>query len=217
MRYSEYMLDIVERKLLGRDNIARVPKSFISTNTVFIHIPKCAGQSIAQAFYGHTVHHQKIAYYVEVAPKFLSNAFVFTCVRDPLHRFLSAYRYLSGGGRSNRDMLIYDKYIKGKSQLEVLDYLLSIPMDDNPELIHFHTQTSFLTLPGKPHLIRVDRSYDITQLDSLMRDFNSKSKLPSILREFPVANVSPRSEADVDEAVREKVKMLYRIDYVNFY
>lgn len=218
MGYYDKLFNFGKHKVLGLDNLNLLPKSFVSTNTIFIHIPKCAGQSVGQAFYGHTIHHQKAGHYMKVAPRFYSQAFVFSCVRDPVDRFFSAYHYLKNGGRSKRDAYIIQKYIKGKTPTDVLDFLTETSFDENADLVHFHTQTSFLSNPDNPRLILVDRVYNIKHLSALMEDFNRVSKHPSILKDFPLVNISRKNQVDdIDNNLINKIRDLYNIDYVNFF
>ena len=59
-------------------------------NAIFLHIPKCAGQSIEKALgYKHQHRHHK----VNDLPDDLENYFRFTFVRHPVRRFISACNY----------------------------------------------------------------------------------------------------------------------------
>ena len=145
-----------------------VPGSFLYTNTIYIHIPKCAGQSIAASLYGHTVHHYKASFYYKYFPKFFDSAFVFSCVREPISRFLSAYSYLKSGGRTQRDARIRDSYIKNNDINSFVNYIYSSDFENNIDLMHFHTQTSFLTLADDPYLVIANRVYNFNNLNSFI-------------------------------------------------
>ena len=59
-------------------------------NAIFLHIPKCAGQSIEKALgYKHHHRHHK----VNDLPDDLENYFRFAFVRHPVRRFISACNY----------------------------------------------------------------------------------------------------------------------------
>ena len=59
-------------------------------NAIFLHIPKCAGQSIEKAF-GFKHHHKY--HKVNDLPENLEKYFRFTFVRHPVRRFISACKY----------------------------------------------------------------------------------------------------------------------------
>ncbi len=82
-----------------RDRIARIAHAGL----IFIHIPKTAGMSISQALYGAQVKHLSIRLSRRMAGGRLAELPSFAVMRDPVQRFLSAYRYgRAGGGSSNR-------------------------------------------------------------------------------------------------------------------
>jgi len=68
------------------------------TKILFIHIPKCAGLSISKSIYGGPIGHKKLSYFK--LHLVLFNPYVFTVLRDPEDRFLSALNYAHSGGTS---------------------------------------------------------------------------------------------------------------------
>lgn len=62
---------------------------------IFIHIPKCAGRSIADAF-GLPFDHYTAAYYHQQHTELWNEYRKFTIVRNPLDRFVSMYHYMMG-------------------------------------------------------------------------------------------------------------------------
>lgn len=193
------------------------PKCFVRTNTVFIHIPKNAGQSIGHALYGMTIHHQSAGALRRSRKSEFDNAFSFAVVRDPISRFKSAYSYLSEGGRIDYDKAIADKYLNDRSLDEFLTFLERNPFDDNPELFHFHTQTSYVCEPFNPLLIIVDRIYKMEDLATLLRDFKAVSPLAPLLDEIPKVNSSKSKKLELSDKQILRIRKLYSIDYENFY
>jgi len=63
----------------------------------FIHIPKCAGVSIFAATKGRCITdgHYTAAWYTQRYGADYDDGYVFTCVRHPYPRFVSAYSYLT--------------------------------------------------------------------------------------------------------------------------
>lgn len=60
---------------------------------IFIHIPKCAGRSISEAF-GQPFDHYTASYYQTKHPDNWNEYTVFTTVRNPYQRLVSMYHYL---------------------------------------------------------------------------------------------------------------------------
>ena len=71
-------------------------------NAIFLHIPKCAGQSIEKAL-GYKHHHRY--HKVNDLPNDLQNYFRFTFVRHPVRRFISACKYNIRVAHANRRQL----------------------------------------------------------------------------------------------------------------
>lgn len=80
-----------------RDRLAAIRESGV----LFIHVPKNAGTSVCEALYGQQIKHETVRYYAMVAPDVLDLP-SFAIVRDPIVRFLSAYRYACNGGTGDR-------------------------------------------------------------------------------------------------------------------
>lgn len=204
----------IKRKLYNR---TIYPACFVYTNTVFIHIPKNAGQSVGHALYGLTIHHEKASALRQAKPKEYAEAFTFAVVRDPVSRFKSAYSYLKQGGRIDYDRQIFEKYLGDKSLDEFLTFLENTPIDENNELFHFHTQTSYVCEPYNPLLIMVDRIFKIEELETCIRDFKKVSKLEPLLDEIPKVNSSKSVSLELTERQIQRIKNIYSIDYENFY
>jgi len=95
---------------------------------LFVHVPKCAGMAISQALYGMQVKHGTIRWYRQCAPDLLDLP-SFAVVRDPVERFVSAYRYaLAGGTGDNRvSPVFHDVYRRFRGLDEALDHIEAAP------------------------------------------------------------------------------------------
>jgi len=74
-----------------------VPRQFRRDAAIFIHVPKCAGSALLDAWLGFQTGHVTAAEYRDADPRFFGTAYVFTFVRDPLARFVSAYDHIQTG------------------------------------------------------------------------------------------------------------------------
>jgi len=80
-----------------RERIAAIRASGV----LFIHVPKNAGTSVSERLYGRQIKHETVRYYEMVAPDVLDLP-SFAIVREPITRFLSAFRYARNGGTRDR-------------------------------------------------------------------------------------------------------------------
>jgi hypothetical protein len=80
-------------------------RQFETTKSIFIHIPKASGVSVAQSLYGNMGcgHLAMREYELAFGPRFIGDSFIFTFVRNPWDRLHSAYRFLAKGGMNRAD------------------------------------------------------------------------------------------------------------------
>ncbi len=71
-----------------------MPRQFRRDGAIFIHVPKCAGSALLDAWLGFQTGHVTAEQYRDADPTFFESAYVFTFVRDPLARFVSAYDHI---------------------------------------------------------------------------------------------------------------------------
>ena len=77
----------------------RIEDAMRRRNLIFVHVPRVAGTSIAQALYGpRCTRHHSIRYYKTVAPRFWEKADSFAVLRDPFDRFASSYAFVRSAG-----------------------------------------------------------------------------------------------------------------------
>ena len=76
----------------------RMDPAFKARKLIFIHVPRAAGMSVAQAMGARPQSHYSMRYYRTVAPRFAAEAESFAVLRDPFDRFASAYAIVRAGG-----------------------------------------------------------------------------------------------------------------------
>ena len=114
-----------------------------SMKIVYIHIPRTAGNTIKNLFSSDVIvwsHNLRCRNY-----RFCSRGeydFVFTFVRDPLTRFLSAYYYLRNGGKNEEDNL--DGYLVGAKFMDIVQFAQERLENVAKWQIHFIPQTNWL-------------------------------------------------------------------------
>lgn len=65
---------------------------------IFVHVPKAAGTSISNAIYGRSLGHIKAASIRAFCPDLYADSVVFSVVRNPWDRAVSAYEFARQGG-----------------------------------------------------------------------------------------------------------------------
>lgn len=84
-------------RLFRRQQPGLVPRQFRRDGAIFVHVPKCAGSALLDAWIGFQTGHVTAERYRNADPTFFASAYVFTFVRDPLARFVSAYDHVCTG------------------------------------------------------------------------------------------------------------------------
>jgi hypothetical protein len=137
---------------------------FAPSQSIFIHIPKAAGTSIARAIYGMNVGHKKIEDYARVSQKELDKYFTYSFVRNPWDRTVSAYNFFRQNGTKYVQPLKNDIFKSEQfSTFErfVLEWL--IEADLSQEDVIFAPQHWYIR--NKKRDIAVDYLGKVEQLD----------------------------------------------------
>jgi hypothetical protein len=80
-----------------RRHAGLIPRQFRRDGAIFIHVPKCAGSALLDAWLGFQTGHVTAAQYRDADPEFFDRAYVFAFVRNPVARFVSAYNHIQSG------------------------------------------------------------------------------------------------------------------------
>lgn len=131
-----------------------IPRQFRRDGAIFIHVPKCAGSAFLDAWLGYQIGHVTAEQFREEDEAFFAMAYVFTFVRNPFARFVSAYDHIQ-----TDDLWDYLPDVKrlvdrhGSSVAEVAERLT--PDSDLLTLPWFSPQHAFLEIRGRLAVNRV--------------------------------------------------------------
>lgn len=176
-----------------------------ASDVLFIHVPKNAGTSLSMALYGQTITHDTIRYYDSVAPDLVASALSLAVVRDPVERFVSAFRFAQSGGADRQVSAPFrSTYAKFASIDDALDHL---EQHCDPFAIDhiFRSQSWYVTNTAGQlvvqHLVPID---DLARLSHLLPD----RKLSPVAK----LNKSYTAAVEVSLAQRLRICRLYHED-----
>lgn len=118
---------------------------------IFIHVPKCAGVSVATALFGNLGggHLRAEDYRLIYSPREYGRRFKFTLVRNPWDRLASAYAFLKAGGMNAHDRRFAERHLSRYHTFE--DFVTDWVTEQNvTRYYHFQPQAHFLCVDGRP-------------------------------------------------------------------
>jgi hypothetical protein len=174
---------------------------------LFIHIPKNAGISVSLELYGTPLFHPTIRYYKRVAPDIVRDMPSFAVWRDPVARFVSAYRFARSGGAPNALIAraFRDQYRQFASLDDALDHVENAPSLYQIDHI-FRPQFWYVADWGGR--IAVDQLCLLENLEETV----VAAGLPG-LAQVARTNLSPPIKCDVSAAQLARLQRLYAIDF----
>lgn len=90
--------------LRNKFNLYRRYLNWHKAGCIFIHVPKAAGTSINHGLYGRTLGHYTIDEIDNNFPRLVEKCFVFSIVRNPYDRLVSAYHFAKKGRTKDMGM-----------------------------------------------------------------------------------------------------------------
>ena len=155
----------------------KLSKNFKDNKSVFIHIPKAAGNSFSIGLYGiSNGHHTAFDYYKDNKKEW-EKLFSFTVVRNPLDRFLSAYNFLKNNGVNK-----FDERFSSQQNLKETNVNIFIDKFFNNRnrffkpYIHFIPQINFI-IHRKYKYSLISRVYKFESLEDSYKDIVRDIKL----------------------------------------
>ncbi|GEN58952.1 hypothetical protein ANI02nite_08360 [Acetobacter nitrogenifigens DSM 23921 = NBRC 105050] len=177
-----------------------------NTGVLFIHVPKNAGTSICRSLYGQEMEHRSIRYFAARQPELAKLPSV-AVVRNPVDRFISAFRHARSGGGHDRTLAdtFRTEYAAFRSLDDALDHVEAAK--NWYQVDHIFRPQSWYVCNADGH-IAVQRLFDMSNMGAL-RSFlfpNRQEDIPRVN-----ASISPTVTASPEQI--ERIRSIYSQDY----
>lgn len=186
--------------------------AFDRTKSVFIHVPKAAGSSVARTLYGKETRHFPAFVYRAINPRKFAKYFTFGIVRNPWDRAVSAFYYLKQGGKSSSDQAWAEAHL---ADFDDFDGFVKGWLSDNNLFkgVHFQPQHHFLCDSAGQIMVQ-----HIVKLERIERDFSQISVRLGINNALRRDNTSAHEDYRqyYTEESMEIVRRVYRRDIETF-
>jgi hypothetical protein len=187
----------------------RIDEAIRRRNLIFVHVPRVAGTSIAQALYGpRCTRHHSIRYYKTVAPDFWAQADSFAVLRDPFDRFASAYAFVRSGGTES--CRLSDVFVRQTARVRsVDDYLAFIEDRDDLSLDFVMRPQSWFVCDLETGEPLVKRLFLYGQDDTALSGFLKTHGVDKLLW----LNPSVRNPLQLSARQRRRIEQIYARDF----
>ncbi|MFC1772629.1 sulfotransferase family 2 domain-containing protein [Pseudomonadota bacterium] len=187
-------------------------QSFDEHRCIFIHIPKCAGVSIAQSLFGNqgAGHYSASQYREFFGDATYDDYFTFAFVRNPWDRLASAYHFLRRGGFNDADLRWASRHLQHYVSFDNFVKNWVTP-EHVRSWVHFEPQCDYLC--------KADGTLDVDfigRFERLEPDFQALCNKLGIDRALLSLNqgvhVHPRYQTLYDDQSRDIVSEVYARD-----
>lgn len=192
-------------------------EGFDRLKCIYVHIPKCAGVSLTKAIYGNLAFgHVTVKKYMTIfSVNDMKNMFLFSIVRNPWDRLVSAYFFLKKGGFNDVDRLWFENNL---SRYESFDEFVNKWVNSTNiwTFEHFKPQYYYVYLGGQ---LVVNRVYRFEELELAIKDLEVRLKRKIFLKH---KNKNEFRDSDYksyyNDTTREIVAKVYSKDirYFNY-
>jgi hypothetical protein len=180
--------------------------AFYKSKTIFIHIPKTAGVSLAKAIYGDVTFEGHRSFYFNNIALNIKNEvyFSFSFVRNPFDRLYSAYKFLNEGGMNHLDKLAFQTFLSEFEDFE--DFILN---GLNEKLIyqitHFIPQHEYLCDKSGNILVDFIGRFEDLESDTLLLSKRLK-------KDINLSHLNFNSKLDYKEVYTDE--MIYKVNQI---
>lgn len=183
---------------------------------IYIHIPKAAGTSLNKAIYGRTLGHYTADEIQSLFPTLFGKAFVFSFVRNPWDRVLSAYRFAKVGKTNSMGMYRPEQY--KIPQFESFErFLFEWLANQNLNKLDFVFQPQSKFVVNKQGNLLTDYIGKVESLNADIKYVETKlGKALSVGRENTTSDRTGYQDDYVNDDMIELVRSLYRDDVNRF-
>lgn len=175
---------------------------------IFIHIPKSAGTSVAQALFSAQSRHVRYLEYEMANPCKFRRYFKFTFVRNPWDRLVSTYFFLNSGGMNSLDAAFSEKHLSIYSNFS--DFVMhGLSRNIVQSWVHFRPQSWFVCDPGGNLKVNF-----VGHFETLSEDFKYVAQRLGVNCELPKTNASNHRHYSTyyDKESWSMVKRVYQAD-----
>ncbi len=174
---------------------------------LFVHLPKTGGTSISRDLYGRNLPHYRAPSWLLRYPDDFHRWHRFALLRDPVSRFVSAWRFTKSGGTNMILSSRFERFRLGK--IDQIEDLVTT-LEQNPELIEeivtFRSQSSFLV--NSVGELMVDRLFAIDSGPHVSKELAKLLGMPDI----PHLNKSSGAPIVLDADLETRIRHLYSKD-----
>lgn len=129
--------------LRGRGVYAGTPTAH---RCIFIHIPKTAGSSVADALFGAPSRHIPYTEYLRASPRKFRAYFKFAFVRNPWDRLVSTWFFLKKGGMNEPDRAWSERHLAAYADFDSF-VRHGVGRAEVQSWVHFRPQADFILAP----------------------------------------------------------------------
>ena len=196
-----------------REMLARPRAVQDAAGCIFVHIPKTAGMSVCKTVYGteELLGHAPAHAWQRLDPARFRDLFVFSLMREPADRFVSAFYFLKAGGLTERDKAWGARHLAPYQTPEELLGAMANPLVRGRIMswLHFIPQHWYLT--DRRGRVIVDYIGRVETFDESMAEITRRLGLD---RAPARENVSRRPpQVDLGPQARARLDRLYAGDY----
>lgn len=191
---------------------------------IFIHIPKNAGTSVAQALDLKESSHHTARQIKKICPEEFDRFFKFSFVRNPWDRFLSLYNYARLDESAYHSSIRPEKALYGKhrdydllrsaSLQECALYLVEGKLQHDEGWNHWMPQAQWITNDDGKLIVDY-----VGRFESIEKDFEVVSKKVGLKRRIPIKNSSSKRKREeksyreyFDAETQKIIHEYYKID-----